>query len=197
MEVGGRMNQLQLMPGDVVCTTYSREIEPDNPSWFQTALSFGIRQAEAFQDVDGKAQYTHSFTVVSEAGRTFEALWTYKHQDIYQAYGGYPVLVGRHKKMTRAKAQMIHSRMEKKFAGRWYPVWKLPLFGLAPWLLKYLPAKPVCSELVFWGLNKVGLVDHWKGVMPSYVADAIRRWRDFQVVYEGIMPENKEKEGRK
>jgi len=183
---------IQLKPGDIVCTTYSQELEPEKPSWFQSALSFGIRQAEAFHDVDGKAKYTHSFTITSESGRTFEALWTYRHQDIFSAYRGQPVLIGRHKKMTSVKASMMHYMMVDRFGGEWYPAWKLPLFGLMPWMLRMLPAsKPVCSELVFWGLKKVELMDHWKSVTPSYVADAIRRWKSFEKVYEGIMP-NKE-----
>jgi hypothetical protein len=178
-----------LCPGDIVCTTYSRELEPESPSWFQSALAFGIRQAESFNDVDGQAKYTHTFIITSSAGKTFEALWTYRHQNIFSAYAGQPVLIGRHKQMTQAKAMMMHYRMQEKFGGHRYPAWRLPLFALMPRLLKYLPGKPVCSELAFWALCKVGLIDHWKGVTPSYVADAISRWKRFQKVYEGIMPE--------
>jgi len=180
-----------LKPGDIFCVTYDPAKDEEGPSLLQTVLSFGIQGIETFNDIDGKAQMTHCGMIVSPVGKTFEALWTYRSQNIYQAYGGQPILIGRHRKMSQAKAHMACYYANERFGGEKYPAWKLPLFAIAPRLIKYLPGKPVCSELVFWSLCRVGLIDHWKGVTPSYVADAIRRWREFQVVYEGIMPRNK------
>lgn len=180
---------LELRSGDIVCTTYSIESDKDGPNWLQWLLAFGIRQVESFNDVDGQARYTHTFAITSKRGTTFEALWRYEHQNIYEAYVGQPVLIGRHREMTEAKAQLMHQTMVREFKGRRYPAWKLPLFLVTHRFMKYLPGKPVCSELVFWGLSQVGLINHWRGVTPSYVEDAIRRWRSFEIVYEGIMPE--------
>lgn len=176
---------LQLQAGDIVCSTISQDAEPDYIPWTQRFFSLGIRQAQSFNDVDGKAKYTHSFIITNQRGRTFEALWTYKHQNIFSAYKGMEVLIGRHRQMTYLKAVLMHHEMKENFEGRTYPAWKLPLFLLSPRLMKYLPSKPVCSELCFWGLQQVCLAKFWKGVTPSFIEDAIRRWRDFQIIYEG------------
>ncbi len=177
-----------LRPGDIVCTTYSIDRDPNGPNWLQWILSMGIRWVQCFNDVDGKARLTHSFVITTDAGDTFEALWRYREQNIYDAYAGQEVLIGRHKGMTREKFYAAHLSIAKKYYGLRYPAWKLPLFFLMPRLLKWLPGKPVCSEKTFRYPYHAGLVDHWRGVTPSYVADAIRRWRDFEVVYQGIMP---------
>jgi len=174
-----------LKPGDIVCTTYSMEHDPDGPDLAQQVLSLGIRTGQCINDVDGMAIYTHTFIITDESGRTFETLWTYRSQRIGRAYAGQQVLIGRHKNMAIEKFYIAHEALHKKYAGRRYPAWKIPLFLLAPRLIKYLPGKPVCSELTFRYLYRCGLVDHWRGVTPSYVADAIRRWRDFEIIYEG------------
>lgn len=182
---------LDLQPGDIVCTTYWPGQDPDGPSWGQYLLSLGIRSAECFNDVDGQAQLTHSFFIVKDNGTTFEALWKYRRQNIYEAYAGQEVLIGRHKELTRTKFLTAYYDIVRKYEGQRYPAWKFPLFLLAPRVLKWMPGKPVCSELTFLMLYKAELVDHWRGVAPSYVADAIRRWRDFEIIYQGVMPEKK------
>jgi hypothetical protein len=179
---------IDLMPGDIVCTTYAAS-DDDRPSFFQLLLSCGIRWAQCFNDVDGSAMLTHSFMATHKNGTTWEALWLYRGQSIFDAYAGRQVLIGRHKKMTKDKFHEAFRQQAGTYYGLRYPAWKIPMFFIAPRLIKYLPGKPVCSELVFQFLYLAGLVDHWRGVTPSYVSDAIRRWRDFEVVYDGVMPE--------
>ena len=182
-----------LKPGDIFCVTYDPAADEEGPSLLQTVLSLGIRGVECFNDVDGQAKLTHCGMIISPAGKTFEALWRYRNQNIYEAYGGQPILIGRHCDMNERKFAAAHREIVKQYGGEWYPAWKLPLFALVPRLIKYLPGKPVCSELVLkeWVLAGCEGIDHWRGAMPSYVADIIRNWRYVKIVYEGIMPRNK------
>jgi hypothetical protein len=171
-----------IQTGDIVCTTYS--IDPENPNWLQWLLSFGIRQVQCFNDVDGKAFYTHTFFMV-DSTTTFEALWTYKNQNLYERYSGQQILVGRPKDLNKSDFYLAYYYLYKKYAGRRYPALKLPLFLLCPRLVKYLPSKPVCSELTAKMLCKTGIMDHCNGVTPSYIADMIRNWGAFDIIYEG------------
>jgi hypothetical protein len=171
-----------IQAGDIVCTTYS--IDPENPNWLQWLLSFGIRQVQCFNDPDGKAFYTHTFFMV-DSTTTFEALWTYKNQNLYERYSGQQILVGRPKDLNKSDFYLAYYYLYKKYAGRRYPALKLPLFLLCPRLVKYLPSKPVCSELTAKMLCKTGIMDHCNGVTPSYIADMIRNWGAFDIIYEG------------
>jgi hypothetical protein len=116
---------------------------------------------------------------------TFEALWTYKNQNLYERYSGQQILVGRPKDLNKSDFYLAYYYLYKKYAGRRYPALKLPLFLLCPRLVKYLPSKPVCSELTAKMLCKTGIMDHCNGVTPSYIADMIRNWGAFDIIYEG------------
>jgi hypothetical protein len=171
-----------IQAGDIVCTTYSMDSE--NPNVLQWLLSLGIRQVQCFNDIDGKAFYTHTFFMVDHC-TTFEALWTYKNQNLYERYSGQQILVGRPKDLNKSDFYLAYYYLYKKYAGRRYPALKLPLFLLCPRLVKYLPSKPVCSELTAKMLCKTGIMDHCNGVTPSYIADMIRNWGAFDIIYEG------------
>jgi hypothetical protein len=177
----------ELRPGDIVCTTYSVD-DQDKPTLPQLIFSCGIRWVQCFNDVDGQARLTHSFIITNKNGTTFEALWRYRGQNIFKAYAGREVLIGRHKQMTWDKFFPAFQYQAAMYYGHRYPAWKLPLFFIAPRLIKYLPGKPVCSEFSFQNWFLAGIMDHWRGVTPSYVADAIRRWRDIEIIYEGFVP---------
>jgi hypothetical protein len=43
----------------------------------------------------------------------------------------------------------------------------------------------VCSELTALFLMKCGLIDFWRGVFPDYLADMIRLWKGWNIIYEG------------
>jgi hypothetical protein len=171
-----------IQAGDVVCTTYSMDSE--NPNLLQWLLSLGIRQVQCFNDIDGKAFYTHTFFMVDHC-TTFEALWTYKNQNLYERYAGQQILIGRPKELKKSDFYLAYYYLYRKYNGQRYPALKLPLFLLCPRLLKYLPGKPVCSEKVLKMLYLTKITDHWRGGTPSYVADMIRNWRSFDIIYEG------------
>lgn len=183
---------IALLPGDIVCVTYSMDLDPDGKNYLQAALTYGIRKTQCFNDVDGKAHFTHTFFITDVAGTTFEALWKYRKQNLYKAYAGQEVLIGRHHKMTRLAFYTAYSKLHSAYNGKNYPALKLPAFLFFPRLLKYIPGKPVCSELTGKLLYDTGCIDHWRGITPSYIADMIRRWKDFSTVYNGILPIKKE-----
>ena len=96
-----------------------------------------------------------------------------------------PVLIGRHKAMTPSIAKqgikqiMVHE-------GRIYPAHRL-ILHLIPPAAKYISTGQflVCSELVSRFLWLCGVKSYWKGVNPDHIADWIRKFRDFEIVYQG------------
>ena len=179
----------KLQNGDIVCVTYRMADDPDENKYFQALLSYGIRKTQCFNDVDGKATFTHTFIIVdAKKATTFEALWTYKHQRMFDVYAGQEVIIGRNKNLDPKKFRTAYNELSKKYTGKRYPVWKFPVFLFTPRLLKYLPGKPVCSEHALLHWYEAGAINHWKGVTPSYVADMIRRWETVEQIYQGRLP---------
>ena len=74
--------------------------------------------------------------------------------------------------------------------GDRYPLWRLALH-LAPPLAKFLATgdRLVCSELVAKYLHLIGARGlPYTGVNPDQLADEARRWRNIDVIYEGVWP---------
>lgn len=163
-----------LKPGDIFCTT--------NPMWLGRAINW----VQAFNDPDDKSKYSHSGFLISPTGVTSEALWTIK-QSYLSNYIGKPIIIGRHIKMTQERFDVAYAKIKHQ-EGDWYPLWRLPLFFIPP-LAKYIHFSniPVCSEWVEKLLVAAGLEDSWSGKNPNYVADMIIRWKEWEVIYEGIM----------
>jgi hypothetical protein len=176
----------QVRPGDLFCVTYDPK-EDVRFGLFQRILAWGIRNAERMNDYDGKAKYTHVGIITDERGSTFEALWRYRDETLFETYRGCEVLIGRHEDMTLERFELSMAGLRRDYAGKLYPAWKFPLFLFAPRVLKWMPGKPVCSEIgaKLWHDAACRHVDHWRGLTPSYVADMIRRWRCIQKVFEG------------
>lgn len=175
------MCSLEIRPGDIFCSAFG-----------SSALGRAIRFFERFNATDNEAEYSHAGIILDASGTTFEALLTVKRQNLFKDYAGQKVLIGRHVRMdeetfARCMASVI------PFEGRWYPVWRLPLHIIPP-LAKHVSSGRflVCSELVFRFIAAMGRektsVKFYKGVTPDYIADAIHRWDEFEVVYEGVLP---------
>jgi hypothetical protein len=166
----------ELRPGDIFCTV--------NPMW----LGRAICAIESFWDMDGKAEYSHSGIILGPNGTTFEALWTNRRQGLFHAHGGKKVLIARHESMT-GEAFAAGWAKVARLEGRWYAGHRL-LLHLVPPLAKYIATGryAVCSELAAKFLVGAGLLDHWKGVAPDYLAGIVRRWRGWKIVFEGALP---------
>lgn len=170
------MKLIELKPGDVFCTR--------NPMWMGRA----INTIQKFISVDGKSEYSHAGLILDRFGTTFEALWTNHKQNLFKAYAGKEIIIGRHKEMTYA-AFLNGWEGIKKYEGKLYAGHRLLFFLLCPPLAKYFSlGLGVCSELTAKHWYKAGVIAFWKGVYPDYLSDMIRNWREIEVVYEGFCP---------
>ena len=150
------------------------------------ALGKVINAAQWLWSKDGESTYSHAGIIIDPEGITFEALWTIckGHLD---AYLGDRVIIARCEAVSGPKKEGVLKALIVKHQGQWYPFWRLPMH-LIPFLAKISVTKrPVCSELVAKYLYKLG-VRHpqWAGTNPDTLADEWRRWRDFNIIYEGI-----------
>jgi hypothetical protein len=147
-----------------------------------------IMAIERINSVDNNADYSHAGIIMGPTATTFEALWTNRRNGLFNSYAGKKVLIGRNLLMTKERYDAGWKRVEG-FEGRWYAFHRLPL-NLIPPLAKLFAFGhcAVCSELAAMFLVGAGLLDYWKGVNPDHITDMIQHFREWEVVYEGILP---------
>ena len=155
--------------------------------WLGSAINF----IQRFWAVDNRSTYGHAGLIIKPAGRTLEALWTVKSQNVWEAYDSAPksgLLIGRAHGMD-ADRFLTGFNAVKHHMGNRYPFHRL-LLHLLPPLSKYVSTGRylVCSELVAKFLRATSYIDFYKGVNPDYLADMIRRWDDWEVIYEKSTP---------
>jgi hypothetical protein len=166
---------IYLRPGDVFCV--------NSHDW----VSRAIIKVTGFWDVDGTSDYSHAGIITDKRGSTFEALWTIKESHLVN-YIGSDIIIGRWSPMTTEVFYDSFSPLVPQFLGESYPLWRLPLFVIPPLARKVSTGKYlVCSELTAKFLKNAGAISFFTGVSPDYIADMIRRWANWEVVYEGIL----------
>jgi hypothetical protein len=146
---------------------------------------------QRFNDIDNAAKYSHAGIITHNTPddpMSYEALWTNRRQSFFRAYQGQRVLIGRHEAMT-FKRYLEGFNGVRHLEGRWYAGHRL-LLHIVPPLAKICATGKwaVCSELAAKFLKDAGLIDFWPGVTPDYLADMIRRWVGWTVVFEGVLP---------
>jgi len=171
--------------GDFVCTR--------NPS---PVLRWPINRVQAFWELDGRAEYSHALRIINDNGMTFEAgirvpgkrLHVIGTQDFYRAYAGSKVIIARHEAFDYERFADRFPAFFEQYCGRIYPYHRLVLM-VFPQLMKYLNIHDfgVCSELVAKQLFAEGLMTHWKGVYPAWLADMAKHYKQWRVVYEGVL----------
>ena len=183
-------NQIDLKPGDLFCS--------ENPM----SLGRAINKLQAATSPDGKSKYSHSGIITSPTGKTLEALWTVKNQNLYEAYSGQGIVVARWKGMNFNIALHVLSIIEGEYFGKWYPAYRLP-FHIVPFIAKYLTFNGkylVCSELVakyLWECHKLssaGTEEYpeprhrwYTGTNPDRLSDEFHRWKYYDIIFEGIL----------
>lgn len=180
------MRQFRVQPGDIFLTASNQ------------LFGRGIRFVERMFSLDRDAKYNHSGIILAGDGETLESLWTVKRQNLYRDYAGRPVLVARCNQVTQyGLEKAMQSVLSRE--GTFYPFLRIPLHVLG--LAKWLHWKPVvCSELVVSFLDAAtcetgcGEFRHWYGWTPDHLHDAVRTWRMFETVFDGVM-EDKEVKG--
>jgi len=154
------------------------------------ALGTIINAMQRFNSSDGEARYSHSGIVQNELGLTLEALWTVAEANIFQKYGGKQVIIAR-PRTTPQNVEIALSVLKDTYMGRWYPLWRLP-FHVIPPVAKYLTAGGrwlVCSELVARYEFMLSLRHgQFTGTSPDTLADEWHHWKEFDVIFEGILP---------
>lgn len=169
---------IKLKRGDIFCTR--------NPMWLGRAICW----AEKIHSVDNQAEYSHAGIITSNEGHTFESLWTirYNHLDEYK---GEKVLIGRAIRPTAEQHDQAIKAVVQEHQFMMYPGWRLIFHLMGPVVAKYISSGkfPVCSELTVKKEIKTGVTawgSRWQGQNPDHVADAIRKWDAYDIVYEGI-----------
>ena len=167
---------IALQPGDVFATR--------NPQ----GLGKAICLAESIKSEDGEATYGHTGIIIDSSGTTFEALWTIKRQNLFEAYAGNQVLIARWTGMTLQAFQKGFDAVKVQ-EGRTYPFYRLllHLVGLGK---IHIENQEVCSEITEHFLIAAGAITlggcNWYGLTPDNLADEWRISKYFDVLWEGM-----------
>lgn len=176
-------NLIPLQLGDVVCCAGSMGF-----------VSAGIRLMEKIWSEDNEATYGHSMLVTDPAGSVLDTLWTVRNNHI-GAYRGQPVIVARpvstinNQPISVVAKSVAIGAIVRDGMGRWYPVHRLMLHLIPP-LAKYASSGKylVCSERVAKYLTIIAARDEvYAGITPDDLADEWRRWKNFDVIFEGVL----------
>jgi len=156
-----------------------------NPS---AVLGCGISAVQKWNSRDNQSLYTHAGIIINPEGDMIESLWKVEVNNLFERYTGRQVVIARY-------TELEERRWEKAFlmlldhVGDIYPWWRLPLHVVPP-LAKYLSftGMPVCSELVAKTEYYVGARHRWwAGTCPDTLSDEWHRWRNFEIVFEGVL----------
>jgi len=166
---------IQLQRGDVFCTAETGNL-----------IASGIRAIEHFWDSDDEKRYSHSGFMLSET-ESFEALTTIRRNDFFKDYAGTQVIIAR----PQADGRLINNTLKElvnEYEGDLYPFWRLPLFMIPPLAHINILGKAVCSELTARYLRDIMIrVSDWKGVTPDILSGEFRHWKNYELIYEGIL----------
>jgi hypothetical protein len=166
-----------LKPGDVFASR--------NPQ----GLGSMILLTQKMKSLDGEAEYGHTGIIIDEAGTTFEALWTIKRQNLFEAYKGNKILIARWQGMTMNAFWKGFNAVAGQ-EGRPYPFYRLFLMLIGLGKVR-VPDQEVCSEITTHMLVAAGADvlsgDNWCGVTPDNLVDEWRISKYFDVIFEGIL----------
>lgn len=153
------------------------------------------------KSVEALPHYVHSGLILNSQGKTLEALWRVRENDL-SAYEGREIIIARLKEVGQDRFREAFQKIYVEHYGERYPVNRLFLFlfGFAK-VIHF--QKVVCSELVVeflkYALEGRGVfeLDHYFGWTPADLAEIFWRWTEFfQIVYRGkwsnslLVPDN-------
>jgi hypothetical protein len=169
---------IELKPGDIFCSA-SNGILGKSIRWFERLFA-----------IDDSAIFNHAGIITSCSGDTVEALSRGVVESHVSEYYGKRVLVGRHTRMNQGAFLRGFEEIAPEI-GDVYPFWRLVLHAI-PGASKWIASGKwfVCSELTAKFLNKAVDFHDWAGVTPDYLADAVMRWRVFDIVADGVAYED-------
>lgn len=126
---------------------------------------------------------THGGVLVNY-NTTFEALWTYKHQDFFQAYGGTTVFIARPKYADSKTVDRGINYIESLKKGKVYPVLKLVSHVLPP-LTKLFPKQMVCTELAACYGVQIEALPFYNGMSPDKLHNILCNHWAWDIIYWG------------
>lgn len=187
--VGG----LSLKTGDLFCTKNPMKLG-SMINWWQKIIS-----------ADGKSKYSHAGIIMNSAGDTFESVRTNTFKNIYKDHADNELLIARYPKVDNSQWRFLLNDFIKDYGGKRYPYHRV-LLNLFPPLAKRLTfgkKNLVCSELVGEFLSRGSKLlrnniddgsgyiwprhKYSTGTTPDMLADEWHRWRDFEIIFEGIL----------
>lgn len=168
---------IQLQPGDIFLSA--------NPM----ALGKIINFVQTVWSTDNNSEYSHAGIILTETGRTLEAVWTVRFQQLQTDYKGKKVLIARHEDMGPLQFNNGYEAVEKHI-GQIYPFWRLPLMIIPP-IGRYVSrGRLACSELDAKFLISSAVkpeLSGYKGINPDNIHDMVKNWRGWSIVYEGVI----------
>ena len=166
--------QCELQPGDMFLVA--------SPGF----ISRMINAVQKFWASDNQAKYSHAGIILNDTGEVFEAVGKGITQGDLYHYAGKPVMIARHSYMDPSLFQAAFKMVQRR-RGSPYPIHRLFLH-LFPPLAKLGFGMVVCSELVAEFLCFANIMPYWAGVKPDDLAEMFRRWKGFEIVFEGTLP---------
>jgi len=140
----------KVQPGDIFCTK--------NPMW----LGRAINMVQKVWADDAESKYSHSGIIIDKFGTTIESLWRVKNQNLFEAYEGQQILIGRADLMTSASFNSGKEKI-KSHDRDVYPFYRL-FFHLIPPLARHINfGRVVCSELTAKFLVGAGILNYNDG----------------------------------
>ena len=165
-----------IIQGDVFCST--------NPM----SLGKAINTIQWIWSKDGESTYSHAGIFRDNNANTLESLWTVKSQNFFEAYKDDKVIIARYIGYCDAPIPTVIARIEKEHLGNIYPFWRIFLHIIPPLSKIGVFNRLVCSELCAKYLYYLGARhSQYNSTNPDTLADEWRRWKDMEVVYEGIL----------
>jgi len=178
------LRDITLRPGDECCV--------ENYGIVAT----GIDIAQKFNSKDNESTYTHAFLLTDRHGSTLEACKTVCRQNMFEVYRGRKIIIARPmmdlagNNITRKQILAALEVLAAEHEGQVYPFWRIPLHIIPP-LAKYVSWGGrflVCSELTAKNAYLVGARHgQFAGATPDDRADEYRRWKNYRVLYEGVL----------
>lgn len=157
-----------------------------NPMW----LGRGINTIQKIWSDDGCSQYSHSGIIIDPDGTTFEALWTVTSKNIFAEHTGDNVIIARlvHPVNGKFDIETALKRIMQEHKGQWYPGWRLFMHMIPPLAKIALFERLVCSEVTAKYEWLAGARhSQYKGTNPDTLADEWRRWKNYEVIFEGAL----------
>ena len=165
---------IEFKPGQIFCT--------QNPQELGELINF----VQKIKASNSKSEYTHVGIIKSYKGHTFESAKRIGEYYISQYYGA-RILIGQHDRMDMRSYLRGYTGIQK-FDGHKYPFHRL-LLHLIPGGAKFINSGkfPECSALVDIFLRNAGIIDEHKGRTPDNIADMIRLWKGWSIIFEGVL----------